>query len=84
MEKVAKTQQKGALELKDSISTNNLNSTSALCSKRVLTILGNPLIAACVRAVPRSDTALTSAPLARRNFTISGYPEEKNKKVNYY
>ena len=31
--------------------------------------------------VPRSDCASTSAPLERRNFTISEHPEEKKKRV---
>ena len=79
MDSIAKTQQKREQELKDDI-TKDLKSTSALCCKRIFRILACPLREARVSGVPASDSASTSAPLERRNFTISGYPEEKKNK----
>jgi hypothetical protein len=71
---------KRELKLKHDISTRDFNSTSALCCKRILTVLAYPLRAASVSGVPRSDIASTSTPLERRNFTISDCPGEKEGK----
>ena len=56
-----------------------LNITSALCCKRILTVLACPLRAARDSGVPENDSASISAPLERRNFTISECPEEQKK-----
>jgi hypothetical protein len=80
LEKIAKTKQK---EIKDNILTRDLGSTSALFCKRILTMLAYPLRAATARGVPRSDIASTSAPLERRNSTISEYPDKKKKKKDH-
>jgi hypothetical protein len=71
LENVAKSQYKRELKLKANISKKILNSTSALCCKRILTVLACPLKAARKSGVPVTDSASTSAPLERRNFTIS-------------
>jgi hypothetical protein len=78
LEKVAKNS-KRELKFKAKISKKILNSTSALCCKRILTVLACPLKAARQSGVPVTDTASTSVPLERRNFTISQCPEERNK-----
>jgi hypothetical protein len=70
-------------ELKGNILMRDLGSTSALFCKRILTILAYPLRAATARGVPRSDIASTSAPLERRNSTISEYPDKKKKKKGH-
>jgi hypothetical protein len=44
-----------------------------------LTVLACPLKAARQSGVPVIDSASTSAPLDRRNFTISECPEERKK-----
>ena len=80
MEKLAKRQEKRELKLKANRSKKILNSTSALCCKRILTVLACPLRAARQSGVPVTDSASTSAPLERRNFTISECPGEKEKK----
>jgi hypothetical protein len=68
-------QQKRELKLKANRSKKILNSTSALCCKRILTVLACPLKEATENGVPVADSASTSAPLERRNFTISQCPE---------